>query len=186
MNHSWILWCTQHIAQHVRGATTIFCTLSNVLSHCKITRKQGVDREFAGDQERTLDVASLVPLLENLGYPTHEAALKEHFTHFMAQQGHGVAVAVLKVNCVLWPDLCHFSLYQTPRDFTSKAFLWMSTIEAWDRRTTHGARGRHRQSNSPAVVDLASKHRERSHKFYRSLGYKNEGPTEKVYLRKMF
>jgi len=45
------------------------------------------------------------------------------------------------------------------------------------------------RKNAPAIVDLTSgirRAKDGAHQFYNGLGYKNEGPMAKEYLRKEF
>lgn len=137
------------------------------------------------------DVPALVPLLNDLGYPTTESALKKHFTHFISQHGYGIAVAVLKGNVVgfvAW-SLSFFFVSNTTR-FRIEGLL----VDDRYRGLGVGKKLMQHvediaQSKSPAVVELTSGKRraiDGAHTFYKNLGYKNEGLTEKVYLRKTF
>lgn len=135
------------------------------------------------------DVASLVPLLGDLGYPTSEAVFKKHFAYFVSQNGYGVAIAVWKesvVGFVAWSR--SFSFVSNATRFRIEGIL----VDKQHRRLGIGKKFMEHveeiaHSHSPAIIDLTSgKRRERFHEFYKSLGYKNEGPMEKVYLRKTF
>jgi GNAT superfamily N-acetyltransferase len=130
-----------------------------------------------------------LPLLTQLGYPCHLDVLKTRFVRFLENPCYGVAVCEMNaevLGLVAW----------------SKSDLFVSDtvrfhIEALIVSARHRGKGigkklmawveRVAQQHAPAVIDLTSGLRrasDGSHAFYKRLGYHNDGPMAKLYLRK--
>lgn len=135
------------------------------------------------------DIPELLPLLAQLGYPCALEDLEARFIRFLDNPGYGVAVCKMSteiVGLVAWSkselfisDKSRFHIEglvvsesNRSKGIGKKLMLFVEAIA---------------KHHSPAIVDLTSGLRRAvygSHKFYESLGYKNEGPMAKLYLRK--
>ena len=135
------------------------------------------------------DIEGLLPLIEQLGYPSTKDELAKRFNDFCSIDGYGVAAACIEnkiIGFVAW----------------SKSKLFVSDIV---RIHIEGlvVDKNHRGQNIgkklmifveeiaknyiPAIIDLTSGLRrvgDGAHQFYHNLGYKNEGLMAKLYLRK--
>lgn len=135
------------------------------------------------------DTPDLLPLLEQLGYPCALDDLKARFIRFLKNPGYGVAVAETKdqiIGLIAW----------------SKSDLFISDkvrfhIEALVIAHSHRGKGIGKklmafvetiaENDQPAIIDLTSglrRAKDGAHEFYKNLGYQNEGPLAKAYLRK--
>lgn len=135
------------------------------------------------------DTPGILPLLSDLGYDCELKDLKVRFLRFLDNKGYGVAVYEIDtiiIGVIAW----------------SKSDLFVSDkarfhIEALVVLKNHRGLGIGKklilfleelaQEHSPAIVDLTSgirRAKDGSHEFYKSLGYQNEGPMAKLYLRK--
>lgn len=135
------------------------------------------------------DISELLPLLEQLGYPVSQSKLQERFNRFIQNNGYGIAIATLEnktVGLIAWSKS-----YRLISDFTR------FHIEGIVVDKTYRARGIGKKlmifvediarQSTPSLVDLTSglrRAKDGSHDFYKSLGYKNDGPMAKLYLRK--
>lgn len=135
------------------------------------------------------DIEDLLPLLEQLGYPTTKELLEKRFTKFLSNEGHGVAVACLNNKIVGFVAWSQSNLF-----VADKIRIHIEGI-AVDKATRGQNIGKQlmqfiencAQKSSPAIIDLTSGMRranEGTHEFYKKLGYKNEGLMAKLYLRK--
>lgn len=135
------------------------------------------------------DIPDLVNLMEELGYPTTRKELTTRFKMFSSLSGYGALVALLKeriVGLVAWSqtvlfvsDKKHFHIEAlvVNKQYRSKGIgkKLMLSLE------------KIAQQHAPSIIDLTSGLRragDGSHEFYKSLGYQNEGPMAKLYLRK--
>lgn len=135
------------------------------------------------------DIIDLLPLLEQLGYPTTKELLEKRFTKFLSNEGYGVAVACMNNKIVGFVAWSQSNLF-----VSDKIRIHIEGI-AVDKNYRGQNAGKqlmqfvenHAQKSSPAIIDLTSGMRranEGSHEFYKKLGYKNEGFMAKLYLRK--
>lgn len=135
------------------------------------------------------DITALTPLMNQLGYPTCQEDLQKRFKKFEKKDGHGVAVAILTekvIGLVAWSaspvfvlDKVRFHIEALVVDekyrgcgVGKKLILFVENIA---------------REFSPAIIDLTSglrRAKDGSHEFYKSLGYQNDGPMAKLYLRK--
>ena len=136
------------------------------------------------------DLPQLLPLLEQLGYPTNSEELERHLQKFTSLEGYGVAVAKLSegniIGLVAWSKSQLFVVNKTrfhiealvvgenyrSKGIGEKLMLFVENIA---------------KTSSPVIIDLTSGTRRAdagSHRFYQKLGYKNEGLMAKLYLRK--
>jgi len=138
---------------------------------------------------KTSDIPDLLPLMDQLGYPTSREKLEERFKRFTKNDGYGVAVAVLEekaIGLVAWSasslfvlDKVRFHIEGLLVDekyrgcgIGKKLMLFVEDIA---------------REFSPAIIDLTSglrRAKDGSHEFYKTLGYQNDGHMAKLYLRK--
>jgi len=135
------------------------------------------------------DIADLLPLLDDLGYPVSFEDFNIRLKRFLQNPGYGVVVCEMGkqiVGLVAW----------------SKSSLFVSDstrfhIEGLVVASRYRGQGIGKmlmkfvediaKESSPAIIDLTSGLRRAkagSHEFYKNLGYKNEGYMAKLYLRK--
>jgi ribosomal protein S18 acetylase RimI-like enzyme len=137
------------------------------------------------------DIPNLLTLMEQLGYPVTEIELKSRFQRFIKNDGYGVTVA-LKTNKIVgfisWSKSIlivtnqtrfHIEALIVHRDHRGQRIgkKLMCFVEDIARKYR------------PSIVDLTSGLRranDGSHEFYKNLGYQNDGPMAKLYLRKEF
>ena len=135
------------------------------------------------------DIPTLVPLMDQLGYPVSEHELKLRFERFTKNNGYGVAVACLEnqvVGFVAWSGSSVFVL--------DKVRFYIESLVVDEKYRGYGIGKKLMlfvediaRKFSPAIIDLTSGIRcakYGSHEFYKNLGYHNEGPMAKLYLRK--
>jgi GNAT superfamily N-acetyltransferase len=135
------------------------------------------------------DAPSLLHLFAQLGYPCDQSALEKRFETFVAHKSYGVVVACRVDQIIGW-----VAWSVTPFFVSDKTRIHVEGLVVDERYRGQGI-GKKLMvfvedvatTYSPAVIDLTSGRRratDGSHSFYKSLGYRNEGPMEKVYLRK--
>lgn len=145
--------------------------------------------DFIIRMAKSFDVPALLPLMDQLGYPTTNAELHKRFETFVSFEGYGVAVASEEphiIGWVAWSKSELFILGKTrihieglivDRNYRGKGIgkkLMLFVEEA-------------AKKYSPVIIDLTSglrRAKEGTHDFYKSLGYHNEGYMAKLYLRK--
>lgn len=135
------------------------------------------------------DASQFVSLLKQLGYPTTLPDFERRFEKFIACEGFGVAVACQLNKIVGW-----IAWSKTPFFLSDKTRFHIEglVVDYHYRRLGVGKKLLNflevvAKKNQPAVIDLTSNIRrakEGVHDFYQSLGYVNEGLTEKRYFRK--
>lgn len=135
------------------------------------------------------DVPQLLPLLEQLGYPTTEHNLMAQLERFTPTNGGGVVVACQEEKPVGWiawstsPEfVSHATSFRIEGLIVDKLYRGqgvgkklMGFLEKWASQYT------------PSYIELTTgvrRAQEGTHNFYHALGYKNEGPMAQVYLRK--
>ncbi len=135
------------------------------------------------------DIPGLLVLLEQLGYPCGLEDLKARLIRFLNNPGYGVAI------CEINTEIVGMVAYSKSELFVSDKSRFH--IESLVVLKSYRGKGIGKQlmlfvekiakHNSPSIVDLTSGLRravDGSHEFYKNLGYKNEGPMAKLYLRK--
>jgi ribosomal protein S18 acetylase RimI-like enzyme len=135
------------------------------------------------------DIEALLPLLDQLGYPTTKDALEQIFARFLNNDGYGVAVACVENKIVGFVAWSKSNLFVSDK---IRIHIEGIAVDKTTRRQNIGKQlmqfaENHAQKFSPAIIDLTSGLRranEGTHEFYKKLGYKNEGLMAKLYLRK--
>jgi N-acetylglutamate synthase-like GNAT family acetyltransferase len=137
------------------------------------------------------DISQLLPLLAELGYPAPLEELIARFQRFLQHSGNGVAVCEKNkqiIGFVAWSKSNLFVADVTKLRIEALLVTHQyrgqgigKKLMGWVEKTAHDHR--------PSIVELTSglrRAKDGSHEFYRKLGYKNEGPMAKLYLRKEF
>lgn len=140
-------------------------------------------------QANIKDIESMALLLGELGYPTTPGALIKRFHKFTLNSSYGVFVTEIN------KEIAGFIAWSTSYLFVSDATRYH--IEALVVSNKYRFQGVGKKlmacleeiakANGPSIIDLTSgvrREKDGSHKFYRSLGYENDGPMAKLYLRK--
>ncbi len=135
------------------------------------------------------DTPRLLPLLSELGYPATLEDLNRRFLKFVKNPGYGVAV------CEMNEKITGFIAWTTTDHLISDATRF--SIVGLVVSTSHRGTGIGKKlmkfvediarQHSPAIIDLTSglrRAQEGTHEFYKRIGYQNEGPMAKLYLRK--
>jgi GNAT superfamily N-acetyltransferase len=135
------------------------------------------------------DVQGMLPLLAQLGYPTNLQELEERFEAFVNLDGYGLAVATLSHKTIGWVAWSksksfvsnkiriHIEGLVVDKDYRGQGIgkKLMIFVEEFAKQF------------GPVIIDLTSglrRAKDGSHEFYKVLGYHNEGPMAKLYLRK--
>jgi GNAT superfamily N-acetyltransferase len=136
------------------------------------------------------DIPAMLPLIEQLGYPTTRDVLEKRFEYFMNREGYGIAVVCSDEQLIGWVAWSQSQLF-----ISDKKRLHIEGLVV-DRQYRGQGVGKKlltfvedfaRKYYAPAIIDLTSglrRAQDGSHEFYKSLGYKNEGAMAKLYLRK--
>jgi GNAT superfamily N-acetyltransferase len=151
--------------------------------------KQSMSKEATIRIATMHDVRDILPLMEQLGYPQNAQDFEKRLEIFMSKEGYGVAVAEKSktiIGLVAW----------------SKSMIFVSTstrihIEGLIVCKQYRSQGVGKallnfveniaKRESPSIIDLTTglrREKNGSHEFYKALGYKNDGPMAKLYLRK--
>jgi GNAT superfamily N-acetyltransferase len=135
------------------------------------------------------DTPKLLPLLSELGYPTTLEHLNRRFLKFVKNPGFGVAVYETNeeiTGLVAWTKTDHLISDAT-------RFSIVGLVVSTSHRGTGIGKKLMKfvediaQQDSPAIIDLTSglrRAQDGTHEFYKRIGYQNEGPMAKLYLRK--
>ena len=136
-----------------------------------------------------LELADILPLMEQLGYVQDLAQLKKRFEVFSNQEGYGVVVSEEDgkiLGLVAWS--------KTELFIADKARLHIEGLVVDQNARRRGIGEKlmkyvedYAVTLSPCIIDLTSglrRAKDGSHEFYEALGYKNEGYMAKLYLRK--
>jgi GNAT superfamily N-acetyltransferase len=138
---------------------------------------------------RENDIKDLLPLIAELGYPTHFDKFTKLFNKFTNLDGYGIAVAAKEdkiAGFVAWS--------KSQLLIADKIRLHIEGIVVGEQYRGHGI-GKKLMSfveefakqYGAAIIDLTSglrRAKDGSHDFYKALGYSNEGHMAKLYLRK--
>ena len=135
------------------------------------------------------DTPRLLPLLSELGYPATLEDLNRRFLKFLSNPNYGVAV------CEMNEEIIGFIAWTTTDHLISDATRF--SIVGIVVSTNHRNMGIGKKlmafveaiakQHSPAIIDLTSglrRAQDGTHEFYKRIGYQNEGPMAKLYLRK--
>ena len=135
------------------------------------------------------DIPKLLPLLSELGYPATLEDLNRRFLKFVKNPGYGIAV------CEMNEEITGFIAWTTTDHLISDATRF--SIVGIVVSTNHRNMGIGKKlmafvediakEHSPAIIDLTSglrRAQDGTHEFYKRIGYQNEGPMAKLYLRK--
>lgn len=135
------------------------------------------------------DTPKLLPLLSELGYPATLKDLNRRFLKFVNNPGFGVGVSEMHEEIrgfIAWTKTDHLISDAT-------RFSIVGLVVSTSHRGTGIGKKLIKfvediaQQDSPAIIDLISglrRAKDGTHKFYNRIGYKNEGPMAKIYLRK--
>jgi GNAT superfamily N-acetyltransferase len=135
------------------------------------------------------DVPAIIPLIQQLGYPTSEDEFRLRFQRFTQNSGYGVAVASINSQVVGWVAWSKSELL-----VLSKTRF---NIEGLVVHEQHRGKGIGKKLMtfveevasrfSPSVIDVISgvrRAKEGVHEFYKCLGYNNYGRNAKIFFRK--
>ena len=154
-----------------------------------IIEKQSMSEETTIRIATTSDALGLLPLMEQLGYPQNSQDFEKRLEIFMSKEGYGVAVAEkskIIIGLVAWSKTTIFV------STASRIHIEGLVVNKQYRGQGIGKRLMNFVENiakilSPCIIDLTSglrRAKDGSHEFYKALGYKNDGPMAKLYLRK--
>ena len=135
------------------------------------------------------DLSSLLPLMEQLGYPATLERLEKRFKKFIANEGYGVVVACHEQKVVGWLAWSKSDLFVHD---ASRFHIEGLVVDNGYRNMGAGKKLMQfvemiASNDSPAIIDLTSGLRragDGTHAFYKKLGYQNDGLMAKLYLRK--
>jgi GNAT superfamily N-acetyltransferase len=135
------------------------------------------------------DIPRLLPLLAELGYPCGLEDLTVRFKQFLQNPDYGVAVCDLNgeiAGLVAWSKSELFVSNTSKFRIEALVVMLKARGKGIGKKLMAFVEGTAKQ-HMPAIVKLTSglrRAKDGSHEFYKSLGYKNEGPMAKLYLRK--
>ncbi len=135
------------------------------------------------------DAADLLPLMAELGYPWLLEDLVVKVTRFLSNPGYGVAVCQMNGKICGWIAWSKSELFVLNK---TRFHIEGLIVDSKHRGKNIGKKlmgfvEEIAKSHSPAIIDLTSglrRAQDGSLHFYNQLGYKNEGPMAKLYLRK--
>jgi ribosomal protein S18 acetylase RimI-like enzyme len=135
------------------------------------------------------DIPEILPLMEQLGYPTSEEVLESRLKRLIDTKGYGVAVACMEekiVGLVAWS--------KSPLFVSDKARIHIEGLIIDQKARGMGVGKRLMEfvediarTSGPAIIDLTSgvrRSKDGSHEFYKKMGYENKGFMAKLYFRK--
>ena len=135
------------------------------------------------------DIPEILPLMEQLGYPTSEEVLESRLKRLIDTKGYGVAVACMEekiVGLVAWS--------KSPLFVADKVRIHIEGLIVDQKARGIGVGKRLMEfvediarASGPSIIDLISgvrRSKDGSHKFYKRMGYGNEGFMAKLYFRK--
>lgn len=135
------------------------------------------------------DIPQILPLMEQLGYPCSLDELEARYKKFISNPGYGVLVAKEQdkiVGFLAWSRSDLFVLDKTRFHIEGIVVGNKHQGKGIGKKLMHYLEDI-AKNYSNAIIDLTSgvrREKDGSHEFYKSLGYKNEGPMAKLYLRK--
>ncbi|MCC8417130.1 MAG: GNAT family N-acetyltransferase [Rickettsia endosymbiont of Bryobia graminum] len=135
------------------------------------------------------DVPLLLPLIEQLGYPTFKEELEIRFERFVSNEDYGVAIACIDhkiIGFVAWSKSLLFisdkTRFHIEGLIVDKLFRGCGVGKELMNYIEKIA-----DQYGPSIIDLTSGLRRSSdgtHEFYKKLNYHNDGCMAKLYLRK--
>ena len=135
------------------------------------------------------DLPGLLPLMAQLGYPCTPEELEGLFNSFIKPDGYGVAVACDEskiVGWIAWSKSKPFVVNKTRFHLEGIVVDASCRGQGIGKKLMFFLEEISKQSGS-VIIDLCSglrRAKDGTHEFYKSLGYRNEGPMAKFYLRK--
>lgn len=148
------------------------------------------NQEMIIRESKETDIKNILPLMEQLGYPSEIAQLTARFSNFINIPGYGVAIAMSNDNVIGLIAWSKSSLFVKDG---SRIHIEALVVDKEYRRLGVGQAlikylEKHiKKDKNICHIDLTSGTRravDGSHDFYDKLGYKNDGYMSKVYLRK--
>ena len=135
------------------------------------------------------DMESLLPLLNELGYPTTFDQLKIRYSNYIQDSRYGLVV--YEDNAII----AGFIAWSKSNLFVSNAVRFhieALVVVSHCRGKTIGKKlmefvEQEAKKNAPSIIDLTSglrRKKDGAHEFYKKLGYHNDGHMAKLYLRK--
>lgn len=135
------------------------------------------------------DAPNLLTLLNKLDYPCELNAFETRLKIFLNNESYGIAVHEIKQEIVAFVAWSKTHLFVSNKVrfhiealIVSENFRGKSIGKKLMLFVENLAKIYH-----PAIIDLTSgirREKEGTHEFYKRLGYQNEGPMAKIYLRK--
>ncbi|MFZ4115943.1 MAG: GNAT family N-acetyltransferase [Chthoniobacterales bacterium] len=135
------------------------------------------------------DLAGLLPLMAQLGYPCTPEELESYFYSFIAFDGHRIAVTCDEskiIVCIAWTTKNVFVVNKTRFHLEGIVVDECYRGQGIGRKLMTFLEEIAKEFGS-VIIDLCTglrRSKEGTHEFYRKLGYANEGPMVKLYLRK--
>jgi GNAT superfamily N-acetyltransferase len=138
---------------------------------------------------RLSDGQRLSPLLEQLGYPMSLEIIEDRLSHYTSFPDYMLFVAETSEYIIGLIALSMHQLFLAP---SKKGVIEALVIDKFYRGQNIGRQlmaqaEAHAKGCGCSVIELTSGLRrapEGTHDFYKKLGYENEGPYAKLYLRK--
>jgi GNAT superfamily N-acetyltransferase len=135
------------------------------------------------------DAPQILPLMEQLGYPTNEDKLVLRLARYDQNPAYAVAVACRGQQIIGWIAWCKSELF-----VLDKVRFHVEGLVVDAQFRGRGIGGKLMafledvaKESAPCIIDLTSGKRrakDKTHEFYHKLGYQNEGEMAKLYLRK--
>ena len=135
------------------------------------------------------DIPEILPLMEQLGYPTSKEILDARLKTLIDSKDYGVVVACMEekiVGLVAWS--------KSPLFVADKVRVHLEGLVVDQKVRGMGVGKRLMEfvediarASGPAIIDLTSgvrRSKDGSHEFYKKMGYGNEGFMAKFYFRK--
>jgi GNAT superfamily N-acetyltransferase len=135
------------------------------------------------------DIAGLLPLLSQLGYPCKFEELQTRFIRFLNNPGYGVAVCEINgkiLGLIAWSKSELFVLDRVRFHIEALVIEQESRGKGIGKKLMKFVESIS-ENHKPVIIDLISGFRrakEGTHEFYKNIGYRNEGEMAKLYLRK--
>jgi N-acetylglutamate synthase-like GNAT family acetyltransferase len=135
------------------------------------------------------DVPELLPLIDQLGYPTNIKNLERRFRKYIILDGYGVAVACDSTKIIGWVAWSKSETFVLDK---TRIHIEGLVIDMQHQKQGVGKKlmafvEKFAKKYSPVIIDLTSglrRAKDGSHEFYKSIGYQNERHMAKLYLRK--
>ncbi len=154
-----------------------------------IIEKKTMSEEIIIRIATTIDVRGLLPLMEQLGYSQNTQDFEKRLEIFTSKEGYGIAVAEESqtiIGLVAWSKSINFVSTATRIRIESLIVNEQYRNQGIGKNLMNFVEDI-AKTLSPCIIDLTSglrREKDGSHEFYKALGYKNDGPMAKLYLRK--